>query len=169
MKIYLLDINKSITDAFKEAFDKYKEVEVVNDEFKHFLDTHQDIECIVSPGNSFGYMRGGYDLAISVYFGWELEKEVQRSINGEQPVGTSIIVGIPNSDKKLIHTPTMRTPSLIKDPLVIYECMSSCLSLAVKSNIQSIVIPAFGGLTGRVEPKVLAHFMEEGYKQVIKK
>lgn len=170
LKIYLLDINPKIISELKKAFSSYKEVEVVLDDFKHFMDTHKDAECIVSPANSFGIMNGGYDLAITNYFGEALQKRVQNFINknyfGEQPVGTSILVDIPNTDKKLIHTPTMRTPSIIKDPLVIYNSMRSTLIVALKANIHSIVIPAFGGLTGGVEPSTLAKYMLEGYKQV---
>ena len=170
MKIYLLDINKAIGEAFKREFKDYDEVEVVIDEFSHFMDAHNDIECIVSPANSFGIMSGGYDKAITDYFGKGVQIEVQHYIKenlfGEQPVGTSIIVDIPNTNKKLIHTPTMRLPSRILDPMVIYHSMRSTLIVAINNNIQSIVIPAFGGLTGQVKPDVLARYMRLAYEQV---
>ena len=132
---------------------------------------HKDIECIVSPANSFGYMDGGYDKAITDYFGVGVEKEAQKFINshlfGEQPVGTSIMVDIPNTNKKLIHTPTMRLPSTIKDELVIYQCMRSTLSCAIKGKVHSIVIPAFGGATGKVKPDIIAKYMKAGYDQIL--
>ena len=78
MKVYLLDINKDIVNAFKKEFASTEEVEVVLDDFAHFMDTHKDIECIVSPANSFGIMNGGYDLAITNYFGEALQKRVQN-------------------------------------------------------------------------------------------
>ena len=81
MKVYLLDINKDIVNAFKKEFISSEEVEVVLDDFAHFMNKHKDIECIVSPANSFGYMDGGYDKAIIDYFGKPLEKEVQKFIN----------------------------------------------------------------------------------------
>ena len=65
------------------------------------------MECIVSPANSYGLMDGGYDLAITKYFGKELMKEVQEYIikhfHGEQPVATSFCIDIPNTKKKLIR------------------------------------------------------------------
>lgn len=169
-KIYLLDINPEITKALKKEFDPSSNVQVVTDDFKHFMDTHRDIECIVSPANSFGYMNGGYDEAIADYFGISLENEVRNHINkyylGEQSVGTSFMIDIPNTNKKLIHTPTMRLPSPIKEPLIIYQCMRETLICAFSHLVFSIVIPAFGGATGKVKPDVIAKYMKAGYKQV---
>lgn len=36
--------------------------------FTDFMDTY-DVECVVSPANSFGLMDGGYDLTITMWFG----------------------------------------------------------------------------------------------------
>ena len=171
MKIYLLDINEQIVDALKKEFKTYSGVQIIKDDFAHFMDAHKDIECIVSPANAFGYMDGGYDKAITDYFGKELEQEVQRFINkhlfGEQPVATSLMVDIPDTNKKLIHTPSMRLPSPIKEPLVIYQCMRTTLMVAIKAKMSSIVIPSLGGATGKVEPKVIAKYMRLGYEQII--
>ena len=168
MKIYLLDRNYSIAELLKTYFSVCEDVEVICDDFARFMDTHE-VECVVSPANAFGLMDGGYDLAISKYFGWDLQKKVQQylidNLCGEQPVGTSIIVDI-NEKQKLIHTPTMRTPSQIKDPLVIYSCMRTCLMLAKKNNIKSIVIPAFGGDCGNVAYFTIAEMMFKAYQQV---
>ncbi len=115
-------------------------------------------------------MNGGYDEAITDYFGVILENKVREHIDkyylGEQPVGTSIMIDIPNTNKKLIHTPTMRLPSPIKDETIVYQCMRSTLICAIKGRISSIVIPAFGGATGKVKPDVIAKYMKAGYKQV---
>lgn len=171
MKVYLLDINPKMTKELKREFDSFNNVKVINDNFIHFMETHKDVECVVSPGNAFGYMDGGYDKAIIDYFGGELEQAVQRYIDkhlfGEQPVGTSFMVDIPKSDKKLIHTPSMRLPSPIKDKAIIYQCMRSTLMCAIEGKIHSIVIPSFGGLTGKVEPKVIARYMRLGYEQIL--
>lgn len=171
MDIYLVDVNDKIVDALKKEFKPFGEVKVIKDDFAHFMETHKDVECIVSPANAFGYMDGGYDKAIADYFGKEVEQEVQRFIDkhlfGEQPVGSSIMVDISNTNKKLIHTPTMRLPSPIKDPFVIYQCMRTTLMVAFKAKVSSIVIPSFGGATGKVKPKVIATYMRLGYEQIL--
>ena len=170
MKIYLLDQDKSLTNCWKLYFRNEKDVEVVCDDFKQFMDT-TDVECVVSPANSYGLMDGGYDRAISEWFGFGLMKKVQRYIVekwlGEQPVGTSFIISTGVKDIKLIHTPTMRVPSIIKDPMVIYNCMRTCLMTAFENNVQSIVVPAFGGGCGNVRYQTICDMMYHAYKQVM--
>ena len=178
MKIYLLDINKEMTDAWQKYFD-LPNVEIVNEDFAVFIDNHPNIEAIVSPANSFGLMDGGYDKAIINYFGDELMKDVQKSImfnwHGEQPVGTSMSVPIFNRTIDtifgfkiaiLIHTPTMRTPEEIKDYRIIYQCMRTTLIEALRKEVDSIVIPAFGGATGKVPCDEIAKMMFLAYKQI---
>ena len=176
MKIYLLDINKNMTDAWNEYFSDTKDVVIVNEDFATFMDKHQDIEAIVSPANSFGLMDGGYDKAIIDYFGEELMKEVQRWIldlyYGEQPVGSCMSVIIPhqchnkNFPMYLLHTPSMRTPEVIKDSRIIYQCMRTTLIEANLLAFDNIVIPAFGGLTGKVPCDEVAKMMYLAYQQV---
>lgn len=170
MKVYLLDINKKITDIWKLYFRDELDVEVVLDNFENFMD-HHDVECIVSPANSYGLMDGGYDLAITEYFGADLMKKVQKHIienyYGEQPVGTSFIMETGIRNIKLIHTPTMRIPSKIKEPMVVYQAMRTSLMTALKNGIESIVIPAFGGCCGFMNPQELCELMYEGYKQIM--
>ena len=171
MEVYLLDYNPEITKALRKEFNCYSDIHVITDDFKHFMDTHNDIECIVSPANSFGYMDGGYDRAITDYFGKCAQEEVQKYLDenffGEQPIVTSIIVDIPNTNKKLIHTPTMRLPSPIKDETIVYHCMRSTLICAIQNKVHSIVIPAYGGLTGGVRPNIIAKCMKAAYEQIL--
>ena len=170
LKIYLLDYNLEMVEAWKKEFEDYQEIIIIHDDFKHFMDEY-DIECIVSPANSYGIMDGGYDLAITNYFGDSLQKEVQKYTRhhfyGEQPLGTSFIIDIPHSDKKLIHTPTMQIPKPIKDDFIIYQCMRVTLMEALNNNIKSIVIPAFGGNCGKIPFDVIAKKMKNAYLQVI--
>lgn len=170
IKIYLLDHNPEMVKEWSKAFENDKEITVVEDEFKHFMDT-QDIECVVGPANAWGIMSGGYDLAITNYYGDALQKTVQRYIRhhlyGEQPIGTSIIVDIPNTKQKLIQTPTMQISKPIKDKFIIYQCMRTTLMTALENKIKTIVIPAFGGDCGKVHPKVVATKMKEAYDQIV--
>lgn len=180
MKIYLLDINSKMTDAWLKVFKDEPNVEVINEDFKVFMDNHQNVDAIVSPANSFGLMDGGYDRAIIKYFGKKLMKDVQEAILnrywGEQPVGTSISIPtgtkIVNDDfswnfQLLIHTPTMTAPEKIVDPRIIYQCMRTTLIEAIEQEVESIVIPAFGGATGQVDFNTIAKMMWLGYKQVM--
>ena len=180
MKIYLLDINKEMTDAWNKYFNNIEDVEIIHDDFANFMDNHLNIEAVVSPANSFGLMDGGYDAAITDYFGETLMKEVQLKIifdwYGEQPVGTSISVPIysrifntvlGSKNPILIHTPTMRTPESIKDSRIIYQCMRTTLIEALRQNVKSIVIPAFGGCCGKVPYDQIARMMYLAYNQIM--
>lgn len=177
MKIYLLDRNKKMADNWHKYFKDIEGVEIVNEDFATFMDKHLNIDAIVSPANSFGLMDGGYDKAITDYFGEKLMKDIQLSIllkwHGEQPVGTSMtvpIIGVKSSMSNryaiLIHTPTMRTPEVIKDSRIIYQCMRTTLIEAVRQEVNNIVIPAFGGATGRVPYDEIARMMFLAYKQI---
>ena len=170
MEIILLDRNPLIVNIWKLYFKDIQAVAVVCDDFGHFMDTTK-VECVVSPANSYGLMDGGYDLAISEWFGWNLQEKVQKYIiehfRGEQPVGTSFIIDTEVDDIKLIHTPSMRVPSAIKEPMVVYQCMRTCLMTAIENNIQSIVIPAFGGFCGGLREQTVCTMMYEAYMQVM--
>ena len=171
MKIYLLDNNPIITTAWSQYFQNEKDIIIVNGDFKNFMGKNK-VECVVSPGNSKGIMMGGYDAAITDYFGLQLTKNVQAHIHkhfkGLQPVGTAFIINIPNSKIKLIHSPTMVSPSIITNTKVVKDCMYAVLRVAYENKINSIVIPAFGGSTGRVGPYDLAKLMFEAYKEIKK-
>ncbi len=170
MQMYLLDINEKITDIWKQYFDGVSNIRVVNDSFEHFMNETQ-VECVVAPANSYGLMDGGYDRAISEWFGEGLMIKVQQYIldhyKGEQPIGSSFIIETGRNDIKLIHTPTMRIPSRIQNPIIIYQCMRTTLMLAIDNDIKSIVIPAFGGLCGGVPANTVCKMMWEGYRQIM--
>ena len=170
MEIILLDNKKEMCQAWRKYFSEFSDVKIVC-EYLEFADL-DDVDCYVSPANSYGLMDGGYDKALTMLFGVELQRRVQdyiiSNLYGEQQVGSSIIVDIPGEKKKLIHTPTMRVPSRIKDPEVVYTSMRSTLICALKNNVKKIVIPAFGGATGRLAPDVVAEEMFKAYIQVFK-
>ena len=170
MEIILLDNKKEMCQAWRKYFSEFEGVKIIC-EFLEFANL-DDVDCYVSPANSYGLMDGGYDKALTMLFGVELQRRVQdyiiNNLYGEQQVGSSIIVDIPGESKKLIHTPTMRVPARIKDPEVIYTSMRSTLICALKNNVGKIVIPAFGGATGRLLPDVVAEEMFKAYIQVFK-
>ena len=171
MKIYIIDRTWDKLKYAQLYFYGCDDVECVCESLDTFLDNHS-VDCVVSPANSFGLMDGGYDLAITEYFGDQLQNRVQKYIidhyYGEQPVGTSFIIesGVPGC--AIIHTPSMRTPQEIKDPLVIYQCMRTTLMCATQNNIESILIPLFGGGCGEVHPKLIAEMMWKAYLQIKK-
>ena len=168
MKIYIIDKSRQRLEYVKLYF-RNDDVVFVREDFAEFM-KRENVECIVSPANSFGLMDGGYDLAITEWFGDQLQKRVQQYIIdnycGEQLVGTSFIINANEKGQKLIHTPTMQTPRKIVDTFIIYQCMRSTLMCAYKNNVQSILIPLFGGGCGGVHPQTIAKMMKLAYDQI---
>lgn len=169
--IYLLDINKDMTDAWYTYFKDAPNVKIINDYFSDFMDEHPEVEGIVTPANSFGLMDGGYDKAIIDYLGQQAQTEVLIMIDiayqGYQPVGTCL--NVPFNNYAILHTPTMRTPEVIIDRRVVYDCMRSCLLESLKAGHDYIVVPAFGGLTGGVPHDEIARLMFLAYTEVYNK
>jgi UDP-N-acetylglucosamine:LPS N-acetylglucosamine transferase len=60
----------------------------------------------------------------------------------------------------------MRIPSPIVDSEIIYTSMRSTLMCALKNNIKTIIIPAFGGSTGIVPFNTIAREMYKAYIQI---
>ena len=171
-RLYLLAVRDELADAFRLAFADVENVEIIRDDFEHFMTTHDAVDGIVSPANSYGMMTGGLDRALRDFFGMELQNAVRETILteyfGEQTVGTSIAVDIPGfPGKKLIHTPTMRTPSAIIDYQTVYLCMRSALMAAIKAGVEFLMVPAFGGSTGQVPEEIIARNMRSAYDQIM--
>lgn len=174
LKIYLCDFSTSMCNAWKKSLkeaDGYHEnIEVFEGSFQDFMTTHPDIDGIVSPANSYGLMDGGYDKSIIEWFGTETMQAVQTAIIkewfGEQPVGSCLVVPVPTNvayGQFILHTPTMRVPSIIEDPEVVYHCTRSCVMAALKAEFNLIVVPAFGGCCGKVPHNMLADYMERAF------
>ena len=167
-EIYLLDRNASMVAAWQEAFENAANVIAVRGDFARFMDEHPEVDCVVSPANSFGIMDGGYDRAITDYFGRGLMEAVQRKIVdvwlGEQPVGTSISVEY--NGMTLVHTPAMRVPSTIADPMVVYHCMRTALIEAMRCGVETMVVPAWGAGCGMLPFGTVADLMAAAYFQV---
>lgn len=171
-KLILVDPKAALCDEFSAAFEPHSKVEVV----QGFFEKLPAFDCMVSAANSFGLMDGGVDLAITNFFGTDLQYRVQERIikgyRGEQPVGTSFIIKTHHQKHPyLAHTPTMRVPLKITRMDNVYQAMFAML-LAVaqhnessgKNKINIVACPGLGTATGQVAPKEAARQMELAYR-----
>lgn len=174
----LIDTNPQVTDAWAKVFAGVPNFTVICDSiFNHPCDV------IVSPANSFGFMNGGIDFAISKTLGWHIEKKVQNLIRekyyGELLIGQADIVTTENKNfPYLIAAPTMRTPmSIVRGPNV-YLCMKAILQVLqygrmpsghlIQNVVKSIAIPGLGTGIGQVSPLVCARQMRIAFEDVQK-
>jgi O-acetyl-ADP-ribose deacetylase (regulator of RNase III) len=130
------------------------------------------VDAVVSPANSFGWMRGGIDAVYAQAFP-EVEEQVRSAVlayhGGELPVGEALLVptGVPNP-MWLISAPTMREPGerLPVDTVHPYLAARAVLRLwssAVLENgapvrrvVSSIAMPGLGTGIGGVSPELCA-------------
>ena len=170
MNIMIVDMSNYTCEVFKDLFEDCNNVKIYHTDIKRFCAEHKEIDCLVSPGNAFGRMTGGYDAALSEILGWDFQYKVQLYIKehfyGEQGVATSFYIETDNPGISLIHTPTMQYPSLIKDSMIVYYCMRSTLICALEHDVRNIVIPIFGGGCGEIEPKIAGQLMHDAYCQI---
>lgn len=134
-----------------------------------------DCDAIVSPGNSFGFMDGGLDLAISKKMGWGIQTELKKRISAlpmkELLVGQAATVKVEGADQYVICAPTMRVPSSesIPESVNAYLATKAILLECLKTkNIHSVAIPGLCTGTGKMLPSVAANQMFMAYLEVIK-
>ncbi|RZK24649.1 MAG: phage tail protein [Hymenobacter sp.] len=177
MHLHLIDTNQEVTDAWATVFANVAEVTVsLGSIFDHPAD------ALVSPANSFGYMNGGLDFAISKHLGWHLEKDLQQLIRtkyyGELLVGQADI--LPTGSARfpyLIAAPTMRTPMTITRGPNVYQAMKAILVLLrygklatgelVSTEVRRVAIPGLGTGIGQVRPLVCARQMRLAWEDVM--
>jgi len=170
MIFLLFDTDKKICDAWHERLHMNSHVEIAQLDLDRALDSCRG-DILVTPGNSFGIMDGGFDYAVRECFGEAIQMRVQRKIIaeycGEQPVGASFLVqtGRPYP-AFLAYTPTMRRPKEI-DAEVVYNATRAAI-IACHNGWQSdnmgddgpmVLIPGMGTGYGKVSPKVAAEMM----------
>ena len=174
MKLILVDTWQGFCIAAEKYFDGLPNVEIINKRFEDLT----AYDCMVSAANSFGLMDGGIDGAITKFFGTQLMRQVQEHIimefHGEQPIGTSIIMGTGHEDFPYIaHTPTMRVPMDIAHTDNVYNAMMGMLRAVHQHNgiasrkINVIACPGLGTGVGRMPAPEAARQMALAYKNYL--
>lgn len=177
MKLVLADLEGQLLQAWQG---------IGND--KNYITTHHgsifEVECdaLVSPANSFGFMDGGIDMAISQFFGWRnqarLQKLIQTKHHGELLVGTAEIIATDHPKiPYIISAPTMRVPMILKDTVNVYLAIRAVLLLvkygkfedgtAIADKVRVVALPGMGTGVGNVTPEVFARQMKRAVEEVL--
>lgn len=170
VKIILSGLQPKLLDAWTEFFNTEVNVSIVETDI-----TRLKCDAVVSPANSFGFMDGGLDYALSERFGWDLEKRLQKIIKelpeGELLVGQAIILKTgDNIIPYLISAPTMRIPTNynIDTSINAYLAMKAILIKAKREErIKTVAIPGLCTGVGRMQPIIAARQMFQAYKEII--
>lgn len=170
MQIYLIYRDDALGDAWRSHFDDQPVVKTVNGDI-----TTSTCDAIVSPANSFGFMDGGLDLALSERFGWDLQTSLQKRIlqlpEQEILVGKAIVIETNDSVVPwLIVAPTMRVPMSfnIATSVNAYLAMKAILIAAQRHpSINSVAIPGLCTGVGRMPPRTAAKQMFVAYDEIV--
>ncbi|MER5392932.1 macro domain-containing protein [Saccharopolyspora sp. NPDC002686] len=140
------------------------------------------VDAVVSPANSYGWMRGGIDAVYARTFP-DVEEQVRSAVlayhGGELPVGEALLVptGAPNPIW-LISAPTMREPGerLPADTVHPYLAARAVLRLwasavlengaLVRQVVRSVAMPGLGTGIGGVEPELCARQIAAAWDEV---
>jgi O-acetyl-ADP-ribose deacetylase (regulator of RNase III) len=170
MKIILSAVQPLLIEAWRDIFVEQENISIVEQDI-----TKIECDAIVSPANSFGFMDGGLDYALSERFGWDLEKRLQKIIKelplGELLVGEALILETKDEIVPyIISAPTMRIPTNfnIDTSVNAYLAMKAILSKAKsEEKINSVAIPGLCTGVGSMDPTIAAKQMFQAYKEMI--
>ena len=171
MNLIIFDINKEFIQEAKRL-EKYG-IKVVEMDVNNLINSYQ-IDTLVSPANSFGYMNGGIDKVYSDIFSG-IQQTVQNKIKevgvmsnmGKYaiPVGSAITVQTNYSKcPYLISAPTMYLPGNIRGTNNVFFCFIAVLYLLKNGNGKSVACPGLGTSIGGLSPKDAVDQMENAIK-----
>ncbi len=127
--------------------------------------------CVVSPSNSFGFLDGGFDAAITNNLGVQVQVELQtiirRDYNGELLVGEAILFETKNPQiPYCISAPTMRVPMYLgQESINAYLASRAVFLILKKDNLlfDTITIPGLGTGVGKIPYDLCAYQMRKAY------
>lgn len=140
------------------------------------------VDAVISPANSFGWMRGGIDALYARAFPG-VEENVRSAVlayhGGELPVGEALVVPTQApSPAWLISAPTMRDPGqqLPPDTVHPYLCARAALRLwtegsldngtPVRDAVRSVAMPGLGTGVGGATPRLCARQVAAAWDEI---
>ncbi len=181
MKIFLASVDAPLADAWGGFCADLQDVTVHRGSI---LDLN--VDAVVSPANSFGFMDGGIDMLYSLHFGWQVQERLQELIqtrhHGELLVGSAEVVPTDNSRiPYVIAAPTMRVPMILHDSVHPYLAARAVFLLIkygmfasgplkgepISTGIQSVAFPGLGTGVGRVGPNTCARQVRAAIQTVL--
>src|SRR5689334_23728121 len=105
MQIILRALDPEVVLAWTQLFGPYKKITIGSGDL-----LRANVDAVVSPANSFGFLDGGIDLAYRNFFGLGLQRRLQAIIeskwSGELPIGQTVLLSTGDSRiKQIIFSP----------------------------------------------------------------
>lgn len=163
------DVNPEVVQGWLQFLRPAKEVSIGSGSV-----LQADIDAVVSPANSFGYMDGGIDLAYRNFFGLGIQTRLQlvieKKFGGELPVGQAVCIPTGHGKiTRLVAAPTMRTPQRIIGTDNVYKAMKAAFqcALQVRPEIKRLGVPGLGTGVGELDPFISAEQIYRAYIEVL--
>jgi len=119
-------------------------------EIKQGSITTVQVDAIVNPANSFGYMGGGVAGVIKNVGGQIIEDEAISQAPVQ--IGDAIMTSAGDLRcHKIIHAPTMHNPAEKTDAHKVFCAARAALELADKQGFRSIAMPGMGAGVGGLD------------------
>ena len=128
--------------------------------------TELDVDAIVNPANSLGYMGGGVAGAIKRKGGREIEEEAVK----KSPIKVGSAVATTSGKLKcryVIHAPTMERPAMRIGVDNVEKATRAAFELAKSMKLKSIALPGMGTGVGGVKEEDAARAMMNVAKDYI--
>lgn len=139
----------------------------------------EDYDWLMTPGNSYGQMTGGFDLAVRNKFPYieqAVQEEIKHKHHGMLPVGNYVLVSMYNTllpVQGLIYTPTMRIPMPINGENVYWAyraglrvAMTFSESAQLAGKELRVLIPPFGTSAGQLPAFKAANMLKLAYRHL---
>lgn len=141
-----------------------------------------DAQAVVSPANSYGWMRGGIDAVYARCFP-SVEESVRSAVlafhGGELPVGEALVVatGVA-SPRWLISAPTMREPATVLPPDTVHPFLAARAVLRlwrdgvfddgapIRHGVRTLAMPGLGTGVGGVSADTCARQVAAAWDEV---
>ena len=108
---------------------------------------------VVSPGNGFGIMDGGFDRVLRNVHGVELEQRIKRAIirmyGPEMPVGCAVSSAA-TGGQRVIYAPTMQVPMALEGSDNVYRAARAAAHLAKTLSVGTLWMPLMGTGAGQL-------------------
>ena len=139
-------------------------------------------QAVVSPANSYGWMRGGVDAVYAQSFP-RVEEYVRSAVlayhGGELPVGEALIVPTGAvSPRWLISAPTMREPATVLPPDTVHPYLAARAvfrlwrdgvfddGAPIRAGVRTVAMPGLGTGIGGVSAQTCARQVAAAWDEV---
>jgi O-acetyl-ADP-ribose deacetylase (regulator of RNase III) len=180
LKIVFFDLNKIFIETYKNALQsKMKNTSFIHTDLDTLIKNNSNINAIVSPANSYGWMNGGIDQFINKLLNG-VEFDVKQRINkvgmidsrGDRylPVGKCEVVY--KCNKYLFVSPTMMMPTRLYPGnknimLAFFAMLQKAIELVRTGKNIILACPCLGTGVGKMDPVESANQILTAWNHII--